>query len=146
MNLKLKHIILILLSILLSACAMESRSKSSNETYEVATEELDVEVVDDYEVIPTFNAPLINQKLQDFYDLIALQNQHPEFTNEVIEQLKNYTNDTISNFKTKDPVNIKDIKQRGEVISIKANTQKIKLKYKKLILVYVANSSLYEHL
>ncbi|WP_299125691.1 hypothetical protein [uncultured Winogradskyella sp.] len=134
MNLKIKHIVLILVSIILSACAMENRSvKSSDETYEMAAEELDIEVVSNYEVIPTFNAPLINQKLQDFYDLIALQNQHPEFTEEVTEQLKNYTNDSLSNFKTKNVAIIENVKQIGKIIHLNDSTKKIKLTYNKVV-------------
>ena len=134
MSLKIKHMVLILVSILLSACAMENRSvKSSDETYEMAAEELDIEVVSDYEVTPSFNTPLINQKLQDFYDLIALQNQHPEFTDEVAEQLKNYTNDSLSNFKTKNVAIIENVTHIGKVIYLNDSTMKIKLTYYKVI-------------
>uniref|UniRef100_UPI0025E7610D hypothetical protein n=1 Tax=Winogradskyella sp. TaxID=1883156 RepID=UPI0025E7610D len=131
-----EHILLIFISILLSACAMENRKvKSADENYEMATEDLDVEILDDFKVESTIdiNKPLINQKLQDFYDLIALQNQHPEFTDEVAEQLKNYTNDSISNFKTDNIAIIKNVKQLGKVVFINDSTQKIKLSYTKVM-------------
>ncbi|BAO74838.1 hypothetical protein WPG_0608 [Winogradskyella sp. PG-2] len=113
---------------------MENRSvKSSEEAYEVATEELDAEDIDDYEIAPSFNAPLVSQKLQDFYDLLALQNQHPEFTNEVVKQLKSYTNDNINSFKVNEAIIINNIKQLGEMIRVNDSTQKIKLEYSKMV-------------
>jgi hypothetical protein len=132
---------------------MENKSmKSTDENYEVATETADIEemiVIDDevdfdkkivfdeevianYEVENIINKPLINQKLQDFYDLIALQNQHPEFNNEVMEQLKNYTNDSIINYTTDKVVIIKNLQQIGETSIINNSTQKIKLRYTKV--------------
>lgn len=134
MNLKLKHIALLLLSLLLSACAMDNKSvKSSNETIEMTTsaeEMISSESIDDKSAI---NTPLINQKLQDFYDLIALQNQHPEFTNEVKAQLKTFTKDSIAHFKTENTVIIKNLKPIGTVIQINDSTQKIKMTYNKVV-------------
>jgi hypothetical protein len=155
MNLKLKYIIIIIASILLSACAMENRKvKSSEESFEVATdaaeniddivvyeEEIafdkkilyDAEINANSDVEYVMNKPLVNQKLQEFYDLLALQNHHPEFTGVVAEQLKNYTKDSVSNFKTDKVVIIKNIRQLGYVIAINDTTQKIKLTYTKMV-------------
>lgn len=134
MNLKLKHISLLLLSILLSACAMDNKSvKSSNETIEMATSDEEIISTETFDDKASINTPLINQKLQDFYDLIALQNQHPEFTDEVKAQLKNYTNDTITNFETENIVIIENLKPIENFIQINDSTQKIKLKYTKVM-------------
>lgn len=155
MNLKLKHIIFIIASILLSACAMENRKvKSSEDNIEVAAEAVediddsvvyeedvaldkeilyDLEVNANYDVKYEMNTPLINQKLQEFYDLLALQNQHPEFMDEVAEQLKNYTQDSISNFKVDKVVVIKDIRRLGNVIRVNDSSEKIKLTYTKMV-------------
>jgi hypothetical protein len=79
-----------------------------------------------------FSNQLINQKLQDFYDLMALQNEHPEFNEEVKEQLKNFTNDSISNFITNDFFILKNIQQQGHIIIVNDSVQKVKLSFDKV--------------
>ncbi|WP_299115471.1 hypothetical protein [uncultured Winogradskyella sp.] len=99
----------------------------------MVTEETDLEIiVDNLDDESTINAQLISQKLQDFYDLVALQNEHPEFNNEVIKQLKNYTNDSINNFIAKDFTIIKNIKRLGNIIIVNDSVQRIKLSYDKV--------------
>jgi len=131
MNLKLKHITLFIASILFAGCAMETK-KATSESYDIiATEEVDAyEVPADAEY--EFSNQLVNQKLQDFYDLLALQSEHPEFNNEVSKQLKNFTNDAINKFKNDDFFIIKNIKQIGDVVFVNDSVQKIKLSYDKV--------------
>lgn len=132
MNLKLKHIALFIASILFAGCAMETK-KATSESYDIiATEE--VETLEEYvtDVEYEFNNQLLNQKLQDFYDLLALQSEHPEFNKEVAEQLKNFTNDSINKFKNDDFFIIKNIKQIGNVVFVNDSVQKIKLSYDKV--------------
>ena len=136
MNLNIKHITLLLIAILLSACAMENKSnnniEAATEPVELSDEEISIENVEIFKIEPQLNTPLINQKLQDFYDLIALQNKHPEFTDDVAAQLKNYTNDSITDFTGGKTVVIKDLKQLGNIVIINDNIQKIKLTYNKV--------------
>ncbi len=138
MNLKLKHIILFIASILFSGCAMETK-KATSESYDVfATEEAEAsEEVEALEEVAAdaeyeFSNQLVNQKLQDFYDLLALQSEHPEFNNEVSKQLKNFTNDSINKFKNDDFFIIKNIKQIGDVVFVNDSVQKLKLSYDKV--------------
>jgi hypothetical protein len=138
MNLKLRHIALFIASMLFVACAMETK-KAKSESYDVfATEEVEaseeVEALEEHVIDAEyeFNNQLINQKLQDFYDLLALQSEHPEFNNEVAEQLKNFTNDSINKYKTDDFFIIKNIKQIGDVVFINDSIQKLKLSYDKV--------------
>ena len=138
MNLKLKHITLFIVSILFAGCAMENK-KAKNESYDVfATEEAEAsEEVEALEEVAAdaeyeFSNQLVNQKLQDFYDLLALQSEHPEFNNEVSNQLKNFTNDSINKFKNDDFFIIKNIKQIGDVVFVNDSVQKIKLSYDKV--------------
>lgn len=132
MKLKPRHIIIGFVSLFLVSCAMENKNMNSKEADEifVATEEADD--IAEYEVTPTINSQLINQKLQDFYDLVALQNEHPEFIDEVSNQLKNFTNDSIDLFKTDDFAIVKNIRQLGKVMTINDSVQKIKLSYDKV--------------
>ncbi|MDG4716871.1 hypothetical protein [Winogradskyella marincola] len=131
MNLKLKHITLFIASILFAGCAMETK-KATSESYDIiATEEVDAyEAPADAEY--EFSNQLVNQKLQDFYDLLALQSEHPEFNKEVSKQLKNFTNDSINKFKNDDFFIIKNIKQIGNVVFVNDSVLKIKLSYDKV--------------
>ncbi|WP_179008767.1 hypothetical protein [Winogradskyella forsetii] len=143
MNLIKKHSILILTFMLLTACAMDNKNMKSSESSDevVALEDEDIIVDDDAK--SAINLSLINQKLQDFYDLIALKNQHPEFTNEVTEQLKNYTKDSINNYIDDDASVIKDIRQSGKATQVNDSTQKMKLIYNREIENTVISDTIY---
>lgn len=132
MNLKLRHIILFIASILFAGCAMDTNKSKSESLDAFVTEEAGSieEYVTDVEY--EFNNQLLNQKLQDFYDLLALQSEHPEFNKEVAEQLKNFTNDSINKFKNDDFFIIKNIKQIDDVVFVNDSVQKIKLSYDKV--------------
>lgn len=134
MTLKLKHIITIITSLLFVACAMETkRAESAIEAKEdvIVTEEVEaMEVAADIDY--EFSNVLVQQKLQDFFDLLALQNEHPDFNKEVAKQLKNFTKDSINNFKAEDFFIIKNIRQEGAVVMVNDSIQKIKLSYDKV--------------
>lgn len=143
MNLKIKHIIIILANILFSACAMETKTMKNADTHNKIVTLDEEEIIADFEADSQINAQLITQKLQDFYDLIALNNKHPEFADDVTKQLKNYTSGPIDNFTVDDIVLIKNIKQLGNIISVNDSTQKIKLTYKKVTKSIKAADTIY---
>ena len=124
------------MSVLLINCAMENRSPNSKDLDDIILIEEAVEAAEavaDYESSPTFNEELINQKLQDFYDLVALHSEHPEFMDEVSSQLKNFTNDSISNYKTTDFAVVKNVRQLGKTVFVNDSIQKVKLAYDKVV-------------
>ncbi|WP_422105805.1 hypothetical protein [Winogradskyella sp.] len=133
MKLKPLYIVVGFVSLCLVNCAMENRSVKSESSNSIVDTAEEVEEVVNIETESTVNAQLINQKLQDFYDLVALQNEHPEFMEEVSQQLKNFTNDSISNFKTSDFTVIKNVQQIGKTMIINDSIQRIKLSYDKVI-------------
>ena len=71
----------------------------------------------------------ISQKLQDFYDLLALQSKHPEFKDDVALQLKDYTKDSLNIYKNEDVVSINNIKLMSQSIRLDENTIKIQIQF-----------------
>ena len=138
MKMKSKHIVIILMSLLLVACAMESNKvKNSEMISDIEMDDMEVEAIETvdnfkYSTESGIDQTLINEKLQDFYDLLALQNEHPEFTNEVIKQLKNYSTDSISDFNSETSVIIKNIRPIGDAEIINDSLKKLKLVYDKI--------------
>ena len=113
---------------LLVSCASDTnKAKSENVFTTEDVGEMEVAPILDDEI----SDQLISEKLQDFYDLMALQNEHPEFMEEVSKQLKVYTNDSISNYKANDFTIIKNIKQLGRIVIVNDSVKKIKLSYEK---------------
>jgi len=134
MNLKLRHIAIIMTTLLFVACAMDTGKTKSVEASDilVVEEELSAPEVSELETVPNISTELIHQKLQDFYDLVALQNEHPEFNDEVGKQLKHYIKDDISNYTKEDFAVIKNIRQIGQTKFVNDSIRKIKLSYNKV--------------
>lgn len=67
------------------------------------------------------------QKLQDYFDLIKLQEKHPEFKDDILLQIRMISNDTIPNYIGN--FSIENIHQSGKVEIVSDSVQKIKLVY-----------------
>ncbi len=67
------------------------------------------------------------QKLQGYFDLIKLKEKHPEFKNDILQQLRELSNDSIPNYKG--DFSIENIHQIGDAESVSDSVQKIKLAY-----------------
>jgi len=72
---------------------------------------------------------LTSQKLQDYYDLLLLQNQHPEFQNEIKEQLQELSTHKILIAKSIQSIRIQNVQQLEDVIKISDSLQRIKFSY-----------------
>ena len=153
MKFQFKHIVLIGLFLALYHCASETKHQKSYEIIadekdadgieektddeELVTEFEEVKEVTDYEDIDGYfkeefikqDQSFISQKLQDFYDLLALQNKHPEFKEDVALQLKNYTKDSLNIYAVKDVISIDNIKLIAAPIEIDTNTTKVHIQF-----------------
>lgn len=130
MTLKSIHII-ILTSILFVACVTEPDKMNNTDNF-IFDDSIDVEElkkVEDFNYNNKNNEQLINLKLQDFYDLLALQNTHPEFTKEVKQQLKTFTEDSLFNYTTEILEPIKNLKPIGTFQPIDSVTKKMLYTY-----------------
>lgn len=135
----MKNILLILCVSILVSCKEESSKNSINMEYAVEDEIFEMDGIgsnfeyhtpENNHITETFKyQELTTEKLQEFLDLIALQQKHPEFRDDIKQQLKNYTNDSLSNYKTVDDAVIKNIELKGNIISLNDTTEKMKLTY-----------------
>lgn len=74
---------------------------------------------------------LTSQKLQDYFELLQLQKKHPQFKEEIEEQLRNFTKAGIIIRDTFEGVDVSNIKQVGKVIKVSDSVVKLKLVYDK---------------
>jgi hypothetical protein len=126
----MKKIVYIIIIFLIVSCKNETKNKSF-EVYDI--EPVGIEDYDDsfeFSIIKSFNyEKLINLKLQDYFDLKVLEQQHPEFKDAIKKQLYALSNDDIdvSNFSTK--ITIENIRQIGKPIIVSDSVQKLKLHF-----------------
>ena len=129
----MKNIRLIFIVFIIVSCKSET-AKSSN-TLEHAIESVEMKVEEKLVEKNTENNTtflyknMTTEKLQEFLDLIALQNKHPEFSEEIKSQLKNYTKDSLSNYKTIEDVLIKNIELQGAIIKLNDTIEKMKITF-----------------
>ncbi len=69
------------------------------------------------------------QKLQDYYDLLVLQQQHPEFIEDITAQLQELSKDVIAIPDATQNIIIKNVQQIEEILQLSDSTQKIKLRF-----------------
>ena len=130
MNLNLRHIIIVLGSIVLVGCAMESKSPKSKD---MEAAEIELPGLMNEKVMSFINEELIGQKLNEFYDLLTLQQEHPDFNDEVKKQLQNYTSDPISNFGSDNTGTIDNIRPLGKLTKLSDDAYKLKFAYDKMV-------------
>jgi len=72
---------------------------------------------------------LTEQKLQDYYDLLVLQQQHPAFIEDIKTQLQKLSKDVITIPDATEKVTIKNVQQIGESQQVSDSVQKIRLSF-----------------
>jgi len=70
---------------------------------------------------------LTKQKLQDYFDLLVLQQEHPEFETTIALQLQELSNDTLKFSNVLHKISIENVQQIGATIKISDSIQKIRL-------------------
>ncbi len=124
---KLVNIFVVLLII---SCANEHKNEAPIEGVNMEKNEtvLESSAMEDVKEAFTFQH-LTEQKLQDYFDLLVLQRQHPEFIDDIRAQLHELSEDStiISYFPQK--VDIKNVQQIGKTQIISDSIQKIKLSF-----------------
>jgi len=103
--------------------AVESVEMEQNETTvleSTAMEDMSAEF--QYQQITT-------QKLQDYFDLSVLQQQHPEFKEEITTQLQELSKDIlIIEYSTQQAI-IENVQQLNEIQRVSDSVQKIKIRF-----------------
>lgn len=138
MYIKKIHVLVITVCLWVFACASESRSsKYSNfKTTEDANYENELDndgYLDSYsykiEATPFKETLLIHEKLEDFYDLLTLRNRHPEFSEDVTLQLKNFTNDSLNLYAIKGVKTVQNMRPIGNIKIIDSTKRKVQYTY-----------------
>jgi len=70
---------------------------------------------------------LTKQKLQDYFDLLTLQQEHPEFGEDLALQLQELSHDTLNISIASQEVSIENLQQIGATIKISDSIQRIRL-------------------
>ncbi len=108
------------------SCANESKhSKSDGSQFEM-TEEPNLEITLDESKEFNFET-LASQKLQEYFDLIRLLKLHPEFKEDILLQLHNFSPDNSEQENYLDADSIYNIRQVDKAIIISDSVQKLKL-------------------
>jgi len=124
----MRQFIYLLIVIIVFSCNETSKAVLDSETYYEIDESIQAEKsLSIYEEKSFSQQDLINEKLQELYELIELKNNHPDFAASIELQLKEYTDDTII---LKDAnVSIKNIELKEEIVNLSDSLQKLKLHY-----------------
>jgi len=129
----MKKSIYILLCLLWMSCANETKSSKlevvDEEQLEAPTRDFDmsapIKAKESYE-------NLAISKLKNYFDLIRLQNEHPEFREDILIQLQDLTKDGDASYNYSDIDSIQNIQQKGTTIQVNDSIQRLKLYFEKV--------------
>ncbi|WP_406683429.1 hypothetical protein N1F78_12170 [Seonamhaeicola sp. MEBiC1930] len=114
----MRYIVYILIFVFVFSCKNESVNKLESVDLENEVVEIDKPIeVSEIHNFETLSA----QKLSEYFDLLKLKSQHPDFEEDIVAQLKGYASEPIFSFKINDDFEIKNIRSMGEQIK-KADT------------------------
>ncbi|WP_282135636.1 hypothetical protein [Seonamhaeicola maritimus] len=122
----MRYIVNILLFVLIFSCKNESAYKlestdAENEVVEI-NKPAEVSEIDNYETLSA-------QKLSEYFDLLKLKSQHPDFEEDIVAQLNNYTSEQLIGFKINDDFEIQNIRLNGEQIKIADTLSKLQIEF-----------------
>ncbi len=125
----MKRLIYIFVVLFITSCT-NNRKEVSIEAVEMEKTETVLESTALEDVKETFTFQhLTEQKLQDYFDLLVLKQQHPEFIDDIRTQLHELSEDSIIISYFPQEVDIKNVQQIGETQQISDSIQKIKLRF-----------------
>ena len=103
--------------------AVESVEMEQNETTILESTAMeDMSVTFQYQQITT-------QKLQDYFDLSVLQQQHPEFKEEITTQLQELSKDNLIIADSTRQVIVENVQQLSEIQRVSDSVQRIKIRF-----------------
>lgn len=117
----MKKLACICFAILLLSCANTSEEKSFANSDMAETESVEASSKTSEEAFPY--ATITEQKLQEYFDLLALKNKHPELSETIIAQLRHISTDSIYLPKEQDSVAIKNLSALGPLVKINDTLQ-----------------------
>lgn len=117
----MKKMIYFLFIILLASC---SKSKEMNNEEDSVSSSKILAV----ESEKFLNQSLTEQKLQDYFDLLVLQNKHPDFNDDIVQQIKEISNENRIILDT-NKIKIINIQLIGNIQKVSDSIQKMKIAF-----------------
>jgi len=126
----MKRFLYIYAAFFMISCANERKNESPIEDVSIEKTETVLESTAFEDVKETFTFQhLTEQKLQDYFDLLVLKQQHPEFIADIRAQLQELSKDSVINADFPQKVAIKNVQQIGETLQVSDSIQKIRLRF-----------------
>jgi len=125
----MNRLIYIFVVLFITSCA-NNRKEAATEAVDMEKTEtvLESTATEDAEEVFTFQH-LTEQKLQDYFDLLVLQEQHPEFIDDIRTQLQELSKDSVIKADFPQKVAIQNVQQVGETLQVSDSIQKIRLRF-----------------
>jgi len=122
----MKKVIYVMICMLWLTCANETKNKSESVEYRmeaISAEEDDISM----DLKPINYEQLAEHKLMEYFDLLRLKQEHPEFEKDIISQLQGFSNDSESIDSYEKIDSIINIRQLGKLIKESDSIQKMRL-------------------
>jgi len=124
----MKKLAYISFALVLLSCANVSEDKSFATSDVAEDEAVNVSTTETIEEAFPY-ATITEQKLQEYFDLTVLKSKHPEFSETIVEQLKQITKDSILLPRGQDSVAVKNLTPLGSIRKINDTLQLQKFTY-----------------
>ncbi len=124
---KYTYMVLFLIGV---SCANQNKESQADYDIELKNSEL---IEDQFQKRQLTLEQITSQKLKEYFELVQLRNKHPQFKEEIEEQLKSFTRPGILESDKFDVVDISNIRQIGAIVKVSDSVVKLKLIYDKVL-------------
>jgi len=121
-----KFIYITLASFLLFACANSNKESSRSDLDFSETEVMGNNNMDLEETASMTSTDLATSKLRDYFEMLLLEQKHPEFKEDIQSQIRNLTESDFNISDSLPIISIENIRQEGVVEQFGDSLQKIK--------------------
>lgn len=111
--------------ILLLSCANDAKS---NDAYLMDTEKIDAFEYTKYNTLTDYES-IASLKLEEYFDLLKLEKEHPSFKDDILLQINEYSNDSLLNYDISKIKSIQNIRQVGNTEQFSDSIKKIQLRF-----------------
>jgi len=121
-----KFIYIAVLSFLVYSCA---NSNNESSVSDIDFSEAEVLGNNNMELVPsaiTASTDLAEARLKDFFELLSLEQKHPEFKEDIRSQIQNLSETPLNISDSISIVSIENLRQHGEIIRYGDSIQKLK--------------------
>ncbi len=129
----MKKLLYIFITLFIISCANNKKEAAMDAVESVEMEQnkttiLESTAIEDMSGVFQYQQ-ITTQKLQDYFDLSILQQQHPEFKEEITTQLQELSKDILIIADSTQQVIIENVQQLSEIQRVSDSVQKIKIRF-----------------